>query len=154
MWVNINGNIYCKCISKWKQFKIIYFITSHSKRVCTHGLMSVRWVHIYGKFIFYKSRYVDVENCLHILYMPIVCVCNVYKWDPRCCLFALHQSIIVWHRSTARAIQKHWSRYHTTNNFFFIIYTEYNFCCAEKCSKLYFLIIFYIIFIIEDLLNR
>ncbi len=48
------------------QFKIIYFITPHSKRV--HGLeCPYGCVHIYGKFILYKSGYVCGKLLTHII---------------------------------------------------------------------------------------
>ncbi len=50
------------------QFKIIYFITSHSKSVRTHGLECLCGEYIfYDKFILYKSGFVRGKLLTHII---------------------------------------------------------------------------------------
>ncbi len=48
------------------KFKIVYFITSHSKSVRTHGQECPYGEYIYAKFIFYKSWYVHGKLLTHI----------------------------------------------------------------------------------------
>ncbi len=49
------------------QFKIIYFITSHSKRVCTHGLECP-----YGAYIFTPSLFF-INSDMYKLLTHIIC---------------------------------------------------------------------------------
>ncbi len=50
------------------QLKLVYFITPHSKRVCTHGL---ECLYIFTACLFFINPDMCVENCLRILAMFI-----------------------------------------------------------------------------------
>ncbi len=68
-----NVNVYSEMKTDFKI--LVYFITfSHSRKKSQEHTYHV---HIYVKFIFYKSKYVRGKQHTHIS-MPILCVRNIY----------------------------------------------------------------------------
>ncbi len=54
------------------QFKIVSFITSHSKSVRTHGLECLYGEYIFTPSLFFINPDMCVENCLRILFAQFV----------------------------------------------------------------------------------
>ncbi len=54
------------------QFKIVYFINSHSKRVRMHGLECPYDADIFMAILYFINLDICVENCLCILYAHFV----------------------------------------------------------------------------------